>query len=127
MDEKKEGFTYEYSAKQQKEIREIRARYEEKPTEQSKMDALRKLDASVARKGTIASIIIGIISCLVLGTGLSMVMVWGETLFLSGIAVGIVGLLGITFAYPVFNYITKKQKEKIAPEILRLTDELLKE
>ena len=126
MENKNEIFTYDYSAKQQKEIIEIRARYEQKPSEVSKMEELRKLDAGVVQKGTFASIIVGVISCLVLGTGMSMVMVWGEHLMFFGIIIGIVGLLGIAAAYPVFNYVTKKQREKIAPEILRLTDELMK-
>ena len=126
MENKNEIFTYDYSAKQQKEIIEIRARYEQKPSEVSKMEELRKLDAGVVQKGTFASIIVGVISCLVLGTVMSMVMVWGEHLMFFGIIIGIVGLLGIAAAYPVFNYVTKKQREKIAPEILRLTDELMK-
>ena len=45
---------------------------------------------------------------------------------LYGIIIGIVGLLVLSLAYPVYMQVTKKEREKIAPEILRLTEELLK-
>jgi hypothetical protein len=43
-----------------------------------------------------------------------------------GILVGIVGMVLVALAYPLYNRVLKKQREKIAPEILRLSDELLK-
>ena len=43
-----------------------------------------------------------------------------------GIPVGIVGMVLVALAYPVYNRVLKKQRARIAPEILRLTDELLK-
>jgi len=43
-----------------------------------------------------------------------------------GIIVGIVGMVLVALAYPLYNRVLKKQREKIAPEILRLSDELLK-
>ena len=42
------------------------------------------------------------------------------------IAVGLVGMVLVALAYPLYNRVLKKQREKIAPEILRLSDELLK-
>ena len=39
---------------------------------------------------------------------------------------GIVGLAGLSAAYPVYTHITRKRRAKLAPEILRLTDELTK-
>ena len=53
-------------------------------------------------------------------------MVWAETLFIPGIIIGIVGIIGICAAYPLYVRITKKQREKLAPEIMRLADELMK-
>ena len=44
----------------------------------------------------------------------------------AGILVGIVGIVLVCLAYPVYNRIVKQEREKIAPEILRLTDELIK-
>ena len=43
-----------------------------------------------------------------------------------GIVVGIVGMVLVAVAYPIYNRVLKKQRERIAPEILRLSDELLK-
>jgi len=126
MNEKEDMFTYEYTAIQQKEIREIREKYQQKAKEISQMDKLRKLDASVTKKGACISMIVGVLGCLILGTGMSCVMVWSEHLFLIGVLIGIVGLIGVTCTYPLYIHITKKERERLAPEILKLTDELLK-
>lgn len=45
---------------------------------------------------------------------------------LVGIPVGIVGMVLVALAYPLYNRVLKKQRAKNAPEILRLSDELLK-
>ena len=119
----KENFNYTYSAKQQEEIKKIREKYV--PKEADKMEQLRRLDASVTEKGTTISLVLGIIGVLVLGTGMSMCMVW-TNLLVPGIIVGVTGIAAVSLAYPVYNRVTKKEREKIAPEIIRLTDELMK-
>ena len=121
--ENKETFSYTYSAKEQEEIKKIREKYV--PKEADKMEQLRRLDASVTQKGTVVSLIVGIVGALILGTGMSMCMVWTE-LFVFGIIVGVIGIAAVSLAYPLYNYVTKKEREKIAPEIIRLTDELIK-
>lgn len=123
-DENKDAFSYTYSAKQQEEVKSIRDKYI--PHEEDKMEQLRRLDAGVTRKGTVVSLIVGIISALVLGLGMSCCMVLGDTLFTVGIIVGIIGIAGVAMAYPLYSYLVKKEREKIAPEILRLTEELMK-
>ena len=120
---KKETFEYAYSSKQQEELEQIRKKY--LPQEEDKMALLRKMDRSVETPGMVAGLVLGIIGCLVLGTGMSFVMVWSDTLFIAGIAVGVLGFLLIATAYPVYAKITKKQREKLAPKILELTEELL--
>lgn len=122
--ENKESFSYTYSAGQQEEIKKIREKYA--PKEADKMEQLRHLDESVTKKGTIVSLILGIIGALVMGTGMSCCMVWTDTMLLPGIIIGVIGMVAVCLAYPVYNHITKKEREKIAPEILRLTDELMK-
>ena len=122
--ENKESFTFTYSAGQQDEIKKIRQKYI--PQEADKMEQLRRLDRSVTRKSTMISIITGVIGALLLGTGMSCTMLWAETLFIVGIIVGVAGIVPIAAAYPLFIYITKREREKIAPEIIRLTDELMK-
>lgn len=126
MEEKKETFNYTYSAAQQEEIKSIREKYMRPTPEEDKMERLRRLDASVTRPGTIVSLMVGIISALILGIGMCCTMVWAETFFIPGIFIGIIGIAGVIAAYPVYDYITKKQREKLAPEILRLSDELIK-
>ena len=46
--------------------------------------------------------------------------------FEPSIIVGIIGIALVGCAYPIYNHITQKEREKIAPEIIRLTDELMK-
>lgn len=133
--ENKESFNYTYSAKEQDEIKAIRQKYEEKSKNEDKMTALRRLDASVTKKATVASLIFGIIGALVMGFGMSLVMeerfaeflgIEGGTVMLVGITTGLVGMALVALAYPIYNGIVKKEREKIAPEIIRLTDELMK-
>ena len=125
MDEKKETFNYTYSASQQQEIKRIREKYMPPTQEEDKMERLRKLDAGVAKPGTIVSLIVGIIGTLIFGVGMCCVLVWTD-LFVQGIVIGLVGLAGVMSAYPLYVSITKKQRAKVAPEIIRLTDELMK-
>lgn len=117
-------FEYTYSAKRQEEIEKIKSKYVEK--EEDKMEQLRKLDESVERPGTIASIVLGVIGTLIMGGGMSFVMVWGGALLIPGILIGVLGITVLILAYPVYQSITKKQREKLAPQILALSEELLK-
>ena len=120
-------FCYTYSAAQQKEVERIRQKYEIKtdPIE-DKMAQLRRLDESVTQKGTLVSLILGILGALIMGVGMCCVMVWGGAWFLPGILIGLCGIGLVIAAYPAYAAITKKERERIAPEIIRLTDELLK-
>lgn len=119
-----EVFEFTYSAKQREEVQKIREKYA--PREESKMEQLRRLDASVTRKGCVVSLIVGVISALILGIGMCCCMVWGDRWFIPGIVIGIIGIVGVALAYPLYERITKKERERIAPEILRLTDELMR-
>ncbi len=119
-----EAFSYTYSAKQQEEIEKIRKKY--LPPEEDKMEQLRRLDRSVVKKATAYSLVLGIIGTLIMGIGMSCCMVWAKSLFILGVVVGVVGIAVLSVAYPIYSYIVKKEREKIAPEIMRLTDELMK-
>lgn len=120
-------FEYNYSAKQQKEIETIRRKYMQTPreTKEDKMETLRRLDQSTERKGTIWGLVFGIVGILLFGTGMSCVMVWPDTLMAMGIVTGIVGIMLIVPAYPIYRRITRKEREKLAPRILALTEELM--
>ena len=130
--ENKESFNYTYSAKEQEEIKRIRKKYVAPATEEDKMAQLRRLDASVYSKATTAALVIGIIGALVMGLGMSIVMTdigaaLGTILaMIVGVGIGVIGIVLICLAYPMYTRTLKKEREKIAPEIIRLTDELMK-
>jgi hypothetical protein len=128
------GFSYSYSAREQEEIKRIRKKYaaDEGGTNESNIERLRRLDASVTKKGTVASIIVGTLSSVVMGAGMSLIMT-DIGAFLPemyalwiGVAIGVVGLVGVALAYPIYKAITKRERERIAPEVLRISEELLK-
>ena len=123
------SFEYTYSAQRQQEVEEIRKAY--LPKEEDKMEKLRKLHSIPTQKAQAASIAVGVIGALILGTGMSLCMTdlgaaLGRLAMIIGIAVGLVGMVLVVLAYPVYNRVLKKQRKIIAPEILRLSDELLK-
>lgn len=118
---KDEKFVYNYSAKQQKEVKEIRDKY--LPKQEDKLDEMRKLDKTVTQKATMVAIAIGIISTLILGVGMCCTMVWQDTMFLPGVVIGIIGLIGIGVTMPIFHHSLKSQRRKIADEIIRLSKE----
>ena len=96
------------------------------------MTQLRRLDASVYSKASTAALAVGIVGALIMGIGMSLVMtdigaVLGTVLaMVIGIGIGVIGIVLVCLAYPIYNRTLKKEREKIAPEILRLTDELMK-
>ena len=132
--ENKETFNYTYSAKEQDEIKAIRKKYAETQETEDKMAQLRRLDAGVTQKAQAVSLVFGVIGALLLGIGMSLTIsefskILGsleDMALLIGIIIGIVGIVRVSLAYPLYNRIVKKEREKIAPEIIRLTDELMK-
>lgn len=132
MDNKEEMFQYTYCAEEQAEVARIRKKY--LPAQEDKLAQLRKLDGSASKKAQAWAIALGTIGTLILGGGMSLFMSdFGELLgpyrnlaMIIGILIGVVGLVLVALAYPVYNRILKKERQRIAPEILRLTDELMK-
>lgn len=127
MDEKK-TYTYSYSAAENEEVRKIREKYEPHPKSKqlSKMDQLRKLDRSATDLATMISIILGVIGTLILGTGLSIILVETNQHFTLGVIIGIIGIIIASLAYPAYQVVLEKRRKKIAPKIIELTDELMK-
>ena len=124
MENNQNGFQYTYSAKEQAEIQRIRSKYT--PKEENKMEQLQRLDASATQKATMYAIIVGVIGALIMGAGMSCCTVWTDTLLIPGIVIGVIGMAVLAVAYPLYNRTLNKERERIAPEILRLTDELMK-
>lgn len=124
-----ETFKMTYSAQQQEEIERIRKKYV--PEERDKMEQLRALDEGATKKASAVAIVTGLIGTLLMGGGMSMVMsdfgkLLGQLAIPVGICAGVVGIGIMACAYPLYNRTLKKEQERIAPEILRLTDELMK-
>ena len=130
--ENKESFNYTYSAKEQEEIKAIRKKYVTPEETEDKMAQLRRLDAGVYSKATTVSLIVGVIGTLIMGIGMSLILtdigvMLGTVLsIIIGVSLGIVGIILVCLAYPIYNHTLTKEREKIAPEIIRLTDELMK-
>ena len=123
MENNNERFEYTYSASRQDEIERIRRKY--MPKEVDELAELKRLDAEVTRPGTIVAIALGIVGTLIFGAGMSMALVWTETMLVPGILIGIVGFAMLGIAYPVYAKITAKQREKLAPQILELSERLM--
>ena len=89
------------------------------------MEQLRRLDESTTKKGMACSLMLGIVSTLILGIGMCCAILWGRYLVIPGVVIGCIGIVGIGLAYPLNNWITKRERERLAPEILELTSELI--
>ncbi len=132
MNEKGNGFQYTYSAKEQAELKKIREKYESR--EENKMERLRRLDSSVSQRALGIALTLGIIGVLIMGFGMSLVMselaaaigLSSRAALPLGIAIGVIGGIIAGMAYPIHELTLKRMRRKIAPEIIRLTDELVK-
>lgn len=115
-------FSYTYSAKENQEVLAIRKKY--LPQEETKLEELKRLDSLVQHSGVTESLIVGVGGCLVFGLGLCFAMkVIGNAVWL-GIALGLVGTVGMLFAYPVHRRSYHKAKNQHAKRILVLAAEL---
>ena len=120
--EKDKGFSYTYSARQQQEIKYIRQKYE--PQQENKMEQLRRLDRSAENPPMIIALATGILGALILGGGMSAVLVGTAFWFIPGIIIGVVGLAIAGITYPLYLRMVKKYRDKAAPEILKILDEM---
>lgn len=114
---------------QQFMAQKIRTQYMERTP--SELDALRRLDAEVKRPATAFAYSFGSLSAVIMGAGMSLVMTdigasigIGSSLVL-GIVIGILGLGMALFTYPLYKRILSSRKRKYAPEILKLSDEII--
>ena len=113
-------------------VQKIRTQYTEK--EHTALDTLRALDRKVKRPAATFAYVFGSLGAIIMGGGMSLIMTdIGSAIGLSatlctvlGIPLGLVGIVLVCLAYPVHNRTLKTEREKIASEILRLTDELMK-
>ena len=120
MQETNETFTYTYSAQQQEELRRLRDRY--LPPAETPLDQLLRLERGVTRKGTLVSVAAGTAGALLLGLGMCCTMVWSG-LFVPGVAVGLAGIAAMAAALPLYNRVTRRERQKLAPLVRELTRE----
>ena len=107
--------------KEKREVERIKAQYE--PRKTSKLDELKSLNSSVNNPPVIISLIIGIISTLIFGYGLTLILVWDMLYY--GIAVMLFALPFMLIAYPIYRIILKAKKKKYGADIINLSNELL--
>ena len=129
------SFTYTYSAKEQAELKKIREKYlvDSRQPEDDKMAQIRRLDAGVTKKATVVALEVGILGTLIMGMGMSLVMTdfreilgaYRHMYLTVGILTGVVGMIGVLAAYPLYQHLMAKERRKVAPQILRLTEELM--
>lgn len=128
------GFSYTYSAREQAELKKIREKYTPPTETEDKMARLRRLDASVTNTAQAVALVFGVLGALILGFGMSLCMTdlkdilgsYRDMNMVIGIAIGLFGGILAGLAYPIYNAIVKHKRKKLAPEIIRLTDELMK-
>lgn len=101
------------------------------PKQTSKVKALKKLDEKAKNPATIFSFTFGIISSLILGTGMSLSMgvIGGNTplMMVLGILIGCIGIIGVSINYPIYKKILATSKNKYATDIIKLANEIANE
>lgn len=115
-------FEYNYSADRAKEIEAIRRKYEDPKTD--KFEQLKALDKQADKRGMITSLVLGIVGALILGTGMSIVMEGSTAFMVLGIIIGVVGIVVLSAAYPLYKKIVKEDRAKVADQILTLSKEI---
>ena len=122
------GFSYTYSAKENKEIQEIRMKY--LPQNESELDALRKLDAKVKRPANIFAYVFGSLGAVVMGSGMSLIMtdigskIGMAEVMVPGIIIGVMGMLMVVINYPIYKKILGSRRKKYADEVITLSDKI---
>ena len=117
-------FSYNYSATKNKEVESIRRKY--MPKEENLFERLKKLDLRVQTAGIMESLCIGIVGVLIFGLG----MCFGLDALAGAdwltVVLCVVGIAVMIPAYPVYKRISRKTREELAPEILSLSEQIMK-
>ena len=112
-------------------VQKIRTQYTEK--QHTELDALKALDARVKRPANVFAYAYGSIGAIVMGAGMSLVMTEIGTIIglanamIPGIAIGVVGMIMALSTYPLYKKILSRRKKKYAPEILKLSEMIMKD
>ncbi len=110
-------------------VQKIRTQYTER--ENTQLDALKALDKKVKKPANVFAVVFGIISAIVMGSGMSLVMtdigsiIGIESPMFPGIIIGVVGLVMALLTYPMYKKILNSRKKKYASEIIKLSDSIM--
>lgn len=96
---------------------------------ESKVVALKKLDRKAKNPANIFAFTNGIITTLVFGLGMCLAMgvLAAGKLFILGIIIGIIGMIGMSTNYFSYKKILESSKSKYASDIIKLANEIAKE
>ncbi|HML69329.1 MAG TPA: hypothetical protein PKA81_13165 [Clostridia bacterium] len=122
--EQNKKYNYTYTAQnvdERKEVERIRNAYIS--PEENKLEQLRRLNAKVYQQGMVVSMSVGIVGTLILGVGMTCVLVWSQMIL--GIIIGVVGLAVLGVAYPLNTKLVNQRKAELGPEIIKLSNEIL--
>ena len=111
-------------------VQKIRTQYTEK--QHTELDALKALDAKVKRPANIFAYIYGSVSAIIMGAGMSLVMteigaiIGLASAMVPGIVIGVAGMGMALSTYPIYKKMLSARKKKYAPEILKLSEKIMK-
>lgn len=112
-------------------VEKIRTQYTEK--EHTELDALKALDKKVKKPVNIFAYSFGIISSLIMGSGMSLIMTdIGSNIGMAdpkmpGLIIGILGMLMAIINYPIYKKILNNRRRKYAKQIVALSDKIMKD
>ena len=110
-------------------VQKIRSEYTEK--QHTELDALKALDAKVKRPANVFGYTYGSIGAIVMGAGMSLVMtdigakIGLTATMVPGIAIGVAGMGMALTTYPIYKKILSKRRAKFAPQILKISENLV--
>ena len=111
-------------------VEKIRSQYTQ--PQHSDLDTLKALDAKVKKPVRVFGYTYGSLSAIVMGAGMSLVMTdIGAILGISetmipGILIGLVGMVMVLTTYPICKKILNARKKKFAPQIVELSERIMK-
>ena len=112
-------------------VQKIRTQYTEK--QHTELDALKDLDARVKRPANVFAYTYGSIGAMVMGSGMSLVMteigaaIGLASAMVPGIAIGVAGMGMVLSTYPIYKKMLNARKKKYAPEILKLSEKIIRD
>ena len=124
---KERGFLYsilnfrrDRKLKANMELKNLQRKFEDE------VDAIRKLEADKTKTAGIASLTIGTIGALTLGGGMALCMLNPASipLLTVGIAIGVIGIVVLAIAYPIYIKMVKKNVKRVSSLIEEKYDKI---